>query len=124
MSCPAGKYTLAAGTFSVTRHRAFTIVLGGGLWDKEMKVVIRNSSGMDEFSVYGPGNPSSGGYPNAPPAEVSPRTVLLREGETYTIIPVDSYGDGWNGGSVQVKYGDSVELSIDSAEFRKNPDGW
>ena len=67
--------------------------------------------------MYGPGNPLTGedemmmlyqsdycdtgsnqswpclGYSNANLSEVSPRTVALIPGETYTMIPADSYGD-------------------------------
>ena len=38
----------------------YSITLGGGAWDMEMKIVIRDSSGMDQFIVYGPGNPTTG----------------------------------------------------------------
>ena len=85
-----------------------TFVLGGGSWDQEMSVVIRDSSGAYVFSVYGPG------FPSVPASEQTPRTIELVEGETYTIVPADSYGDGWNGGSLQVTYGGSPQLTMTS----------
>ena len=45
----------------------------------------------------------------------SPFSLSLRQGETYSIVPYDSYSSGWNGGgSAEVRYGDSTEASITS----------
>ena len=113
IQCGAGKHRAVSGGAAL--HRPYRIVLGGGSYhrDTEMSVQIRGPSGAVLFTVYG------GGYPGVSASEMSPRTVDLVEGETYTVVPADSNGNGWNGGSAQVMHGDSVEVQITSAEGEK-----
>tara|TARA_B100000795_G_scaffold227081_1_gene183305 strand:+ start:976 stop:3660 length:2685 start_codon:yes stop_codon:yes gene_type:complete len=96
----------------VRNRRSYTIIIGGGNWDQEMSVQIRDASDEVVFIVYG------GGYPNIPydDVRVTPSIVDLIEGETYKLVPFDSFGDGWNGGSAQVMLGDSIEVQITSSE--------
>ena len=90
--------------------RSYTIELGGGDADHDMTVVIRDSSGNDLFTVYGPGSPCRS------PAQVSPTTVSLVVGESYQIIPLDLHGDGWNGGSARVMDGSQTIVQITSQD--------
>ena len=86
--------------------RSYKVVMGGGNWDQEMSVSVSTWDvtiptapvSTLKYMVYG------AAYPNAPGVAVSPRTISLAEGETYRLVPADSYGDGWNGGSLQMYY--------------------
>ena len=93
-TCPPGSYIDQIS--DAVAH--YTISLGGGSYPDEMSVEILNSIGSVAVTVT---------------VSQSPLTVALDPGE-YMVIPIDSYGDGWNGGSAEVSDGDSIVISIAS----------
>ena len=134
--CQAGKFSSTIGA-TLGDDAQYNVTVGGGDYPEEMKVEIRDSSGTVQYTVYGSGNPVSGtcdtgptqseecgGYSDASLAEVSPRTVTLIKGETYTMVPADAWGDGWDGGKAQVKFNDVVLLEIDSVKGSSTSAVW
>ena len=103
-ACTPGSYSPYA---LMSASRVYTILLDGGEYPDEVSIEIRNSMGTIVFSMQ------------AMQASGDSGTVSLSEGEAYTIVPFDLYGDGWQGASAQVNYGQSTAGSITASEFTK-----
>ena len=92
-TCNPGQYSSSS--------RYYTIALGGGSYPSEVTVEIQDSTGTVVFTFT--------------PQSSLNYTISLDAGD-YKVVPIDSYGDGWNGASIEVKEGNAVVLSIVSAE--------
>jgi hypothetical protein len=89
----------------IVGHRTYTIRLDGGLYPSEVSIEIHDSFGVQMFSLQA--SAASGDF----------GTINLLEGKTYSVVPFDSYGDGWNGAALaSVMYGDSTQVVIESSD--------
>ena len=88
--------------------KLYTILLDGGSYPSEVSVKIVDSSGTAVFQLQATQQSGDSG------------TVDLMGGETYTIIPRDSYGDGWQSATVQVQVDGSTAVSIGASEVTGN----
>ena len=97
-NCAAGE-TSSAGASSCISPPCLQLVWDdNGSYKYERSVQIYNSAGTNVASEY---------------FSTTPETLTLAAG-SYTVVPMDSFGDGWNGGTARItqKGNTLVELSF------------
>ena len=98
-NCAAGKSSSAGASSCISVPCNVVVVWdNNGSWREERFVDIYNSAGAKVATEY---------------YSTTPQTVTLMTG-SYTVQPMDSYGDGWNGGTARITQNGNtlVELSF------------